>query len=87
MLAKVSPEKQLSSSSSRADQEDCKEKMRDHFEMDIVESFVSPEVELGTINRSLVLTGVSPFKKRNIKRTMAYVPLKKEGKGNHFSKN
>ena len=74
---KLSPERQLSSSSSTADQEECEEKMIDHSEMDVDESFVSPEADLGTINRSLKLIGISPFKKRNMKRTMTYVPRKK----------
>ena len=79
MLATLPPENLSSScSSSPVDHEECIEEMVDPSEMNVDESFVSPEAEFGAINQSLELIGVSPFNKRNMKRSAIYVPRKKE---------
>ena len=78
-LAKLPSENQSSSCrSSQVDDEECIDVRVDPPEMDADDNFVSPEADLGAINHSLELIGVSPFKKRNMKRSATYVPRKKE---------
>ena len=79
MLAKLPSENQSSSCrSSQVDDEECIDVRVDPPEMDADDNFVSPEAELGAINQSLELIGVSPFKKRNMKSYVTYFQGKKE---------
>ena len=64
MIAKLLSENQSSSChSSQADNKECIDEMVGPPEMDVDGSFVSPEAELGAINKSLEFIGDSLFKK------------------------
>eukprot|EP00112_Aurelia_sp_Birch-Aquarium-sp1_P013261 Seg2809.1 transcript_id=Seg2809.1/GoldUCD/mRNA.D3Y31 product="hypothetical protein" protein_id=Seg2809.1/GoldUCD/D3Y31 len=70
--------RRVTESQAKRDDGEIQGELMDQSEIDIDDSFASPESELGTINRSLELIGVSPFKEKNVKRTTSHVPCKKQ---------